>query len=171
MEKATLYDLTQQYQELMAMADDPEVDEQIFRDTLEGLEGEIEEKANAYGCVIRNLEVNVGEIDGRIQAIQKILDAEKAHKASIENRIDDMKNNLCTAMIACDKQKIKTDKFTIWTQKTTPAVEIPEEATVAMDYLIPQPPKVDKKKIAEDLKKGVKLDFARLVTRDIVRFR
>ena len=37
----TLHELTEEFQQLLALAEDPETDEQILADTMEGLEGEI----------------------------------------------------------------------------------------------------------------------------------
>ena len=48
MAKTTLYELTEQFQALQDMAYDPEVDEQTLKDTMEGLWGEIEDKADGY---------------------------------------------------------------------------------------------------------------------------
>lgn len=171
MENPTLYELTQDYQNLMAMADDPEIDDQIFKDTLEGLEGAIEDKADGYASVIRNLEVNVGALDGRIQAIERELDRVKDHKKSLENRIAYMKETLCTAMIACDKKKFHTSKFNFWVQKSTPAVVIDNEADVSFEYFDIPEPRISKAKIKDALTKGEVLSFAHLEQKDGVRFR
>ena len=39
---ATLYELTEDYKELLAMAEDEELDSELLADTLEGIEGSIE---------------------------------------------------------------------------------------------------------------------------------
>lgn len=44
----TLYELTEQYQAVMDMLCDAEADEQVIFDTLEAIDGEIEEKADNY---------------------------------------------------------------------------------------------------------------------------
>ena len=168
---STLYELTQEYQQLMSMADDPEVDEQIFQDTLEGLEGVIEDKADGYACVIRNLEITVGSLDGTIQAIQKELERVKAHKTSLENRIQYMKDALCNAMIACDKPKFKTQKFSFWVQKSTPSVVVDQPENVPVEYYRMPEPQIDKAKIKKALTDGEQLDFAHLEQKDGVRFR
>ena len=54
---STLYELTGQYMDLMEMAE--EADPDVLRDTLEGIEGEIEDKADNYAKVIRTLEGQV----------------------------------------------------------------------------------------------------------------
>ena len=44
----TMYELKGEYLLLQELADDPDTDAEVFRDTLEGLLGEIEEKAKGY---------------------------------------------------------------------------------------------------------------------------
>ena len=51
----TLYELTNDYAELLLMAEDPDTDPQAFADTLEGIEGAIEDKADGYAKVIRQI--------------------------------------------------------------------------------------------------------------------
>ena len=45
---STLYELTTQLQALLEMAEDPEIDAQVIADTMEGIEGELEVKADGY---------------------------------------------------------------------------------------------------------------------------
>ena len=45
---STLYELTNDYLTLLDMAEDPDVEEDVLRDTMEGIEGEIEIKADGY---------------------------------------------------------------------------------------------------------------------------
>ena len=58
---SSIYELTGEYLELMNMLEDEEVDEQTIIDTLEALDGEIENKADNYAKIIRSLE---SDIDG-----------------------------------------------------------------------------------------------------------
>jgi hypothetical protein len=44
---STIYELTEDYLRLLELAEDPDTDPEAFADTLEGLEGEIEIKAEA----------------------------------------------------------------------------------------------------------------------------
>ena len=53
---STLYELTNDYLTLLDMAEDPDIDEQALIDTMEGIEGEIEIKADGYARVMKQLE-------------------------------------------------------------------------------------------------------------------
>ena len=76
MKKRSLYELTESYQILMDMVYDPEVDEQTVRDTMEGLWGEIEEKADGYAKILAEMKVDMETLKGeelRLNARRKSL--------------------------------------------------------------------------------------------------
>ena len=52
---STLYELTDDYLALLEMAEDPDIDEQALKDTMEGIEGALEIKAEGYAKIIRTL--------------------------------------------------------------------------------------------------------------------
>ena len=53
---SNLYQLTNNYETVLNMLYDEEVDEQMILDTLEGIVGEIEDKADGYAKIINELE-------------------------------------------------------------------------------------------------------------------
>ena len=53
----TLFDITEDFRSLYELATDPECDEQVFQDTLEGLMGELEVKSCGYTQVIKQLDM------------------------------------------------------------------------------------------------------------------
>ena len=73
-----LYSLTEEYLELLQMLEDEEVDEQLIIDTLEGLDGEIEIKADNYAKLIKHIESNN-------EAIKKEVDRLTNRKTTFEN--------------------------------------------------------------------------------------
>ena len=145
----TLYELTGQYLQLLALAEDPDTDPQVLADTLDGLDGEIEEKADGYAKVIRQLESDSAALKAEIDRLT-------ARKRAIDNSIDRMKERLKNAMIWCEKPKFKTELFSFSVQNNPASVVIdaPDLATIPMEYLIAQDPKIDKAKIKDDLKAG-----------------
>lgn len=54
-----LYELTEQFLALQELVYDPEVDEQTFQDTMEGLWGEIEDKADGYAKIIMGMKADI----------------------------------------------------------------------------------------------------------------
>lgn len=159
---STLYELTNDYTALLEMAED--ADEQALRDTLEGIEGAIEDKADGYAKVLRELDKDSAGLDAEIQRLQ-------AKKTAIANAAKRIRNNLQDAMIATGKTKFKTSLFSFGIQKNPPSVVIDDDQEVPIDYLIVADPKPDKKRMLAELKAGKELPFARLKQTESLRIR
>ena len=166
----TLFEIRDRYRQLLDFAADGEVDDEIFNETLKGIEDEIEAKAENYVRVIKELEVKKGALNGEIEVIQKEVDRRKAFVDSIDRHIARMKTDLCETMVETNKRKFKTEHFSFWTQETSEVV-ITDEANIPLDYYTTPEPKVSKSKIKDALTKGEKLPFAKLETHEGVRFR
>lgn len=107
---SSLYELQGEYLQLLEMLEDPEIDNQIVLDTLEGIDFELEIKAENYAKIIKELEGNIETI--------KIEQARLAKKKStMEANIARLKNNLQDAMVKTGKTKFKTDLFSFNIQK------------------------------------------------------
>ena len=163
---ATIYELSGDYLRLLEMAEDPEMDPVAFTDTLEGLEGEIEIKAEGYAKVIKELDKDGAGLDNEIKRLQ-------AKKTTIVNSIDRMKKALEQSMIITGKTKFKTELFSFGIQKNPPSVDLDEEhlELIPIEYLIPQDPKPDKKRMLQELKEGKELSFAKLKQTESLRIR
>ena len=161
---STLYQLTDAYQELLSMALDPDVDPEALADTMEGLEGEIEAKADGYAKVMRELRAVV---DARKAEAKRLTDGAK----SIEANIDRMKSALEAAMRLTGKTKFKTALFSYSIQKNPPALKIDMPDRVPAEFLIPQEPKVDSAAIKRELKEGVVFEWCHLEQSEGLRIR
>ena len=145
--KSTLYDLTGDWLDLYNMADDPDMDADVWFDTIEGLEGEIEDKADGYARVITQLNADMA-------AIKSEEDRLYSRRKTIENRINNMKSRLQAMMELTGKTKFKTPLFSFGIQNNPASVVIDNESEIPAAYWIPQEPKLDKAKLKEDLKAG-----------------
>lgn len=163
---STLYELTGDYMKLLEMAEDPEVDLETLNDTLEGLEGEIEIKAENYAKVIKQLEGDASTIETEEKRLQ-------AKRKAIENNIATMKNHLENAMRTTGKTKFKTDLFSFNIQKNPPSARVNEEMMdkIPLEYLVFPEPKVDKKKVLEELKNGAEFEWAEISQGESLRIR
>lgn len=148
---STLYELTNDFQELLEMAQDPDVDPEALADTMEAIGGEIEVKADGYAMVMKELQMNVDGIKAEIARLT-------ARYKAMENNITGMKERLQQAMIATGKTKFKTKLFSFGIQNTAPSVVIDDPTRLPPRYMIPQEPKIDKKRIKEDINAGTDLD-------------
>lgn len=143
MAKTTLYELTEQFQALQDMAYDPEVDEQTLKDTMEGLWGEIEDKADGYAKIIFGINADIEKLQEEERRL-------KARRQSLENRAKWLKDNLESNMREMGKTKFKTALFSFNIQKNgglEPLVITGLIDDIPGKYLIPQPPKPDSEKI------------------------
>ena len=105
-----LYDLTNDFLQLQAMLEDPDVDSQVITDTLESLQYDLKEKADGYAKVIKNMEANV-------TAIKQEKERLTAKQNLLESSIKRLKENLQVSMIATGNTKFKTDLFSFGIQK------------------------------------------------------
>ena len=153
---ATLYELTGQYKELLDMMEDPDIDPKIITDTLEGLNGEIEEKADGYAKVMRQLQAEA-------EAIEKEEERLNDRRDMLMSRVARMKEALMESMRATGKTKFKTTLFSFGIRKASQKrLVIDHEETVPDKYWV-QPPKIiNTKMLKEDLAHGAMPGVAHL---------
>lgn len=160
---ATLYEIAAEYMTLLDMAE--EIDEEVFKDTLDGIEGELEIKADNYAKVIT-------ELENRAEGLDKESKRLAERKKAIENNIKRIKDSLQGAMIATGKTKFKTELFNFGIQKNKPRLILDKGLEdIPMEYYIFQDPIADKDKITQELKEGKELDFAHLEQGESLRIR
>lgn len=101
---SNLYELKENYKRLSDMLYEEDIDEQCILDTLEGIEGEIEDKADNYAKIIQDLIGDANKVKEekiRLEARQKMF----------EDRIDILKNRLKEMMEETGKTKFATELF------------------------------------------------------------
>ena len=144
---ATLYDLSRQGQELYAMLEQGEIDEQTFRDCLESIGAD--EKIDTYCAIIRQLKA-----DAEIYKNEKA--RLEAKQESAEASVKRMKTALEGFLNAVGKNKIKTALWSVSIAPTS-SVKITDEAAVPEIYKTPQPDKIDKAAISRAIKDGAEV--------------
>lgn len=159
----TLYDLTGDWQTVMDMLEDPNADIQAIQDTLESIEGEIEDKADHYAMMIRQLIYDAKAIEAEEKRLFE-------RRQSINNNVRWMKQRLEAAMRITGKTKFKTALFSFGIQANPASIVIDNAAAVPRTFLIPQPPQLDKEALKTWLKEN-KCDFAHLERTESLRIR
>ena len=152
-----LYELAEPWDAVFNMMEDGETDEQVIFDTLESIEGEIEDKADNYAKMIRNLQASVDVLKAEEERLYQ-------RRKSTENHIQRLKDNLQANLEFIGKTKFKTDLFSFSVAKN--GGKQPLSITDNLDeipgkYLIPQPPKVNNDAVRELLKEKT-VDWAHL---------
>ena len=165
-EKTSLFDLTGDWLKLYDMADDPELDADAFFDTMEGIEGAIEDKADKYAFICTRLA-------GEAELCKKQAAAFKAKVEAKENAVKRLKEGLLKSMQLTGKTKFKTPFYSFYTQATDSVVLDTEDIfKVPEEYLKYKDPEVNKTALKEALKSGTDLKgIAHLESKEGVRFR
>lgn len=149
----SLYKLADQHRQLEAIGTDEELDEnalQAIRDTLEGLEGEIEIKAQSVAAYTLNLEAYAKAAK---EASKQL--AERARR--IERRADALREYMRGQLEALKLTKIDGPEFTVAVRKNPPSVQVAADADLGDEWMVfpdAPPPTADKRKIGEALKAG-----------------
>lgn len=155
-----LYELSLAFQDVQNMDLDPEV----MKDTLDSINDAIENKAENIAKLIRNLESDVS-------AFKEEEDRLKTKRQAAENKVKWLKTYLEDNMKLTGKTKFKSGMFNFAIQKNPASVNITDERIIPEDFLIPQPPKVDKNSLKELLKSGVEIPGAELKQTESLRIR
>lgn len=159
-----LYEQKAQYRELLDMLEAGDVDPQVIHDTLEALEGEIEEKLEGYACIIKQLEADA-------IALKTEEDRMAARRRGIEANIKKMKAAVQEAMLLTGKLKLKTSKFSMWIQKNPVSVFLADLNLIPKRFMVPQPDVPDKAAIKKYLDENGDQEWAQLQQSESLRIR
>lgn len=143
---SSLYELKGDYLKLLEMLEDPEIDDQVVLDTLEGIDYELEIKAENYAKIIR-------ELEGTVEIIKTEKKRLSDKQSKLEENVKRLKDNLQEAMTATGKTKFKTDLFSFSIQKNGGALPVIVDVDTAElpDDLVQITEKPDLKAIAKFL--------------------
>lgn len=152
-----LHQLTGQFMELQALSEGADEEFAIaVRDTLEGIEGEFQEKGKAVAVVALNFDSDIEAIDAEIARLQK-------RKSVIKNNQETLKNYLRENMEATGISKISCPLFTITLAKGREVVAVYNESEVPDDLMrVKTEIAPDKTAIAAKLKAGEEVPGAKL---------
>ena len=155
---ASIYDITGRAVALNEMANDEEVELEVFRDTLEAIEGEFDDKIESYCKVIKNIE-------GEAAAIAEEVKRLNAKKKAIENNVDRMKKVMFDAMKLMNKESAGGAVLKAKIQKNGGKLPLmiaegtkPESLPFEFQKITYE---VDNDAVREALDNGQELDFAK----------
>lgn len=155
-----LYLLAQEYQQAARMLADLDADPQTVADTLEGMAGELEVKAQSIAMMVRAMEADAAAVS------QWAKDANARAKA-IETRAEALRDYIARNMQACGIQKIEGPGVVLSFRKST-AVVIDEPGLIPAEFMKqpePPPPAPSKTLIGDALKAGREVPGAHVETR------
>lgn len=156
-----LYEMTQAQAELIALLEshtDPETGEldPAYAASLEASELATAQKLEAVEAYRRGIRAEAVAFKAEEDRLTKRRKAMEARDESLGLYI-----GACLDLAGMDNLKVGTFDFRM--QASAPSIIILDEIElIPPEYLIPQPPKVDKSKIKDALSNGVELEFATL---------
>jgi hypothetical protein len=160
----TLYELNEKYQQLLDMVESGDVDPQTLTDTMEAVEGEIEDKLEGYACIIKQMEADVAGLKTEEDRIS-------SRRKSLESNIKRMKECMQLVMVRTGKPKVKTKLFNLNIQKNPAAAEILDIDNVPGDFWTIPAPTVNKSAVRDYLKENGDQEWARLVQTESLRIK
>ena len=146
-----LFEIKEQYLSLM----ESDLDEVTFTDCLEGLQGDLEDKADNIAYIVKTLKAEADAIKVEAKTLQ-----ERA-KAKL-NKADWFTQYLFETMKQLEKTKIETARNCLSIKKNPASVNTVEDFYNDEYMTKVVEVKLDKAKLKEDLKAGIKVDGARL---------
>ncbi len=158
-----LYKLSDSYQraviDIEAMFEAGDIDQTTLADTLEGLEGEVKDKAINVALHIKNIRSDLAQLEGEKKSFEVRIKQAKSSLEFYENYLD-------TNLVKSGISEIKTDKVLIKYKKLPDIVEVAADAIIPDDFarIVPESREPDKRAIGDALKAGQVLDFASLIT-------
>lgn len=145
-----LYELAQQHRELEQLVELDELPAEVIRDTLEGLEGTIQEKAISVAAVVRNLETHAEMVAAAAKQLR-----ERAARA--EARAESLRAYLLFNLQSVGITKITAPEFTVAVRNNPEAVNIADDADIPAEFYVPvppPPPRLDKTALKAAIKAG-----------------
>ncbi len=124
----------------------PDLDDTTLADTLEG--------ATDFKEALATLIRSALEDECLAKALKERLDQMKGRLSRLEARASSKRQVAIENMEAADMRKLQVADFTASVRLGPPSVTIISEDELPIDYLLPQPPKPDKRAILEALTGG-----------------
>lgn len=106
----TLYSLDIEFQELLELAEDEDLDPEVLNDTIEAMAGEWEHKLDAYGIVRNELSMDIAKIDMEVKRLTE-------KKKRINSNITRINEAIMASMKLHDTRKVEGEHFTWQIQK------------------------------------------------------
>ena len=125
----TLYELTTNYLQALDYLTDPEneIDKETALDTIESLDGTIDDKMLNVGRFITSMEAQAGAIE----AIEK---RQKARRQALSNKAAWLRDYLNTAMTATGKDKVSANDIIIKLAKLPISVQVDDESEIPDEF-------------------------------------
>lgn len=165
-----LYELVNELNELYELSDLGEVPEEVIKDTLEGLQGEINDKAESIALTVKQLLADAAAIKAEEARLSERRKQKEATAESIKNYLSEMLQRANIPSLETAKCKL--------TFRTSKAVEFADESKFiawaqenADQYLTYAAPKASKTAVKEALASGIEVPGAQIVEKKNIQIK
>lgn len=141
-----LYQLNASYLEAVSVMEASDFDEETVKDTLDGMEYELEEKLKSCAFYIKNSESDIQGLEDEIDRLTKT-------KRSLENRCDRIKGYMLSSMLDSGVE-VKDPVMPVKLANCPPSIDVTDEKEIPGNYFRIAAPALDKRKLLEDAKEG-----------------
>ena len=159
-----LYQLSDDYQKVWDLLEAEEIDEQAILDTLEGIQGEVQQKAISIACFIKELKATVSAFKAEEDNMRK-------RRYTLERQIARLQTYLSDNMEKADLAKITDPKATISFRqnKSTFITDYQgfldwARANNRKEFIVEEEPTISKTAVKAALEKGEDIPHAEIVT-------
>ncbi|MGM0124887.1 hypothetical protein IGI37_002281 [Enterococcus sp. AZ194] len=159
---AVLYKLVADYNHVIEMAD--QLDDGTLKDTLDSIEEVFDDK-------VENIAKSIKEIEGQADMIKAEKERLAKREQTMRSNVKNMKRYMQDQMEAVGKKKVQGELLTIAIQRNAPSIRIDSEEYIPEEFYIPQPSKLDKTELKQELKAGLEIPGVALVQTESVRIR
>lgn len=159
-----LYDLAVQYKKIQEYADDSLDNDEVTEDDLEVLIDTIDSVQDSLENKLENTVKLMKSWEYSIEALKKEEERLAKKRKVLENRQKGLKSYAQSALENNKIEKLKAGLFKVRLQKNPPSINILDSNKVPNTYKIAQEPKIDSKKLLNDVKNGTVIEGVELVT-------
>lgn len=159
-----LYEITERYNNILSLIDDENVSDDLIQNALEEVKEDFKEKALNLSKLIKNIESDICALDREEKRLYAL---KKAYKTKMES----IKNYLFINMQTNNFKKLDLDIFKLTIAKNPPSLVVLPNSSIPQNYLIMQEPKIDTKKLKEDIKNGLVIKGVSLEQKESLRIR
>lgn len=135
----------------------PDIDDETLSDTLEG----ITDLHEILAALIRS----ALDDEALVEALSIRLDDMKTRQARLSFRAKAKRSLALDAMSSADVKRLVAPDLTASVREGGPVLDVIEMTSIPADYWKPQPPKLDRQRIINDLKSGRRIAGAELAPR------
>ena len=152
---ANLFELNQAEYEILERLENEEFTFEDIKDTLDAIQDEKHRKYDFMQKMVLSLKGDVNTLKEREDALNK-------RRKGYEAKIKSLQNYMYESIKQSGESKFKTSEFTFYFIKRK-SIDDHNPALIPDKYWKPQPPKLDKTLLKEDIDNGVEVEGAVLV--------